>query len=192
MVALEMRPRPTRIAVLLLVAGVVALAAGCGGGGKKSTPSSQGPQTQTAATTKTVTSPPASTGSSSTPTFASAKNCQDLAGLASKMASAIASSSGNALTTLQTEGQQLQALAKAAPAEIRGDFQTFATAFAGFVEALQKAGYTPGTTTAPTPAQVAALEAAAKKLDTPKLAQAEKHLEGWVKQNCKGVHLPTG
>jgi hypothetical protein len=83
----------------------------------------------------------------------------------------------------------LQALANAAPSDIRGDFQTFATAFSGFFHALEKSGYKPGSTTPPTAAQVAALSKAARSFNAPKLRQAEQHLSRWANQNCKGVHV---
>ncbi len=162
----------------MLVAGLVAVAAGCGGGGTKS------PAT-TAATHSGTTS---SSSGSAVPSFASAKNCQDLAGLAAKAAAAV-EASGNSTNTLQTEETELQALAKAAPSDISGDFQTFATAFSGFLHTLQSSGYKLGSKTPPTAAQAAALEKAAKSFDTPKLKQAEQHLSAWAKQNCKGVHV---
>jgi ABC-type phosphate transport system substrate-binding protein len=79
-----MRSKPTRVAVAIVLAGVAALAAGCGGGGSKSpsTTSSSSPPTTNSATTSS------SAGSGSS--FASAKNCQDLAGIAAKAAAAVA------------------------------------------------------------------------------------------------------
>jgi hypothetical protein len=172
------------VAAALFVAGLVAVAAGCGGGSKNSS-NTQTLGGTTHSTTATVQQ--TSTGSSGS-SFASAKNCQDLAGLAAKVASAVSASSGNGATLLQTESNELQALANAAPSDIKGDFQTFATAFNGFLQALQKAGYKLGSKTPPTAAQVAQLSKAAQAMNTPKLQQAEHHLSAWAKQNCKGVH----
>ena len=137
-------------------------------------------------TTATIKLPATTSSSSGSPSFASAKNCQDLAGLAAKAAAAV-EASGNSTNTLQTEATELQALAKAAPSDIRGDFQTFAAAFSGFLHALQSSGYKLGSKTPPTAAQAAAFAAAAKSFDTPKLKQAEQHLSAWAHQNCKGV-----
>ena len=95
--------------------------------------------------------------------------------------------SGNAKNSLQDEATELQALAKAAPSDISGDFQTFAMAFSGFLHALQSSGYKLGSTTPPTAAQAAAFATAAKSFDTPKLKQAEQHLSAWAHQNCKGL-----
>ena len=178
-----MKLRSKRVAVVIVAAGLIALAAGCGGGGKKS-PSS----TRTISSSAVITNS-GTTSSSSVSGFASAQNCQDLAGLAAKVASAVTASSGNAANVLKTESNELHALAQAAPSQIRGDFQTFSTAFSGFLQALQKAGYNPSSKTPPTAAQVAALSQAARSFDAPKLKQAEQHLGAWAKQNCKGVHV---
>jgi hypothetical protein len=111
-----------------------------------------------------------------------------MAELAAKAAAAI-ESSGNAATALQTESSEVQALAKAAPSDIQGDFQTFASAFSGFIHTLQASGYKLGSKTPPTPAQAAAFAKAAKSFDTPKPKQAETNLSSWAKQNCTGVHV---
>lgn len=178
-----MRLRSVRISVVILAAGLVAVAAGCGGGGSKS-PSST--STQMSETTVSTTG-----NSGSGPTFASAKNCQDLAGLAAKAASSLQATSGNPATTLNKLAQEMQALANAAPAEIRSDFQTVAAAFTSYLGALQKAGYKPGKTltSPPSATQIAALTKAAQSFNTPKLAKAEQHLQNWVDKNCKGVNV---
>jgi len=156
--------------VAALVVGLAILAAGCGGG---SSPSSAGTTQQTT-----------TTGSSGT-SFASAKNCRDFAGLAGKIASAMSPTSGDTQSAIQAESQELQALADAAPSDIKGDFQTFATAFSSYMQALQSSGYKLGSTTPPTAAQLAALATAAKAFSTTKLTRAEQHLSTWVSANCK-------
>ncbi len=176
-----MRLASGRIVGVLLVTGLVAIAAGCGGGSKSSTPGTT-PSATVTLTQATTTSG----GSGAAASFASAHNCQALAGIAAKAAAAV-QASGNAKNALQTEATELQALAKAAPSDISGDFQTFATAFSGFLHALQNAGYKLGSKTPPTAAQAAAFAAAAKTFDTPKLKQAEQHLSAWGRQNCKGL-----
>ncbi|HUZ15694.1 MAG TPA: hypothetical protein VMU72_05900 [Gaiellaceae bacterium] len=167
------------LVVAAVVAGLAVLVAGCGGG---SSPSSAGQTQQT--TTQQTTTQQTTTGSSGT-NFASAKNCLQFAGLAAKIAGAMNPSSGNAATALQTESQELQALANAAPSAIKGDFQTFATAFSSYLQALQSSGYNIGSKTPPTAAQLSALANAAKVFNTTKLKQAEQHLSTWAAQNCK-------
>ena len=174
-----MTQRSKQVAAAMLVAGLVAVAAGCGGGSSNSS-------TTTLSASKTISnSATTSSSSSSSTSFASAKNCQDLAGLAAKAAAAVAAS-GNSSNALQTESAELQALAQAAPSDIKGDFQAFAAAFSGFLHTLQSSGYKLGSKTPPTAAQAAAFAKAAKSFDTPKLKQAEQHLNAWAHQNCKG------
>jgi hypothetical protein len=181
MVVSTMLSRSKQVAAAALLAGLVAVVAGCGGGGSNS------PATTTAVSgghSKTGTLQSSTTISASSG-FASAKNCQDLAGLAAKAAAAVAAS-GNSSNALQTESAELQALAQAAPSDIKGDFQEFAAAFSGFLHTLQSSGYKLGSKTPPTAAQAAAFAKAAKSFDTPKLKQAEQHLNAWAHQNCKG------
>ena len=179
-----MRLRSERVVVVMLVAGLVAVAAGCGGGGKKSSSS-----TTSGGTTHAATTTVASGGSGSTPSFASAKNCQDLAGLAAKASSALTAAGGNPATALKTEAGILQGLANAAPSDIRSDFETLATAFTSFVDTLEKSGYKAGSTATPSAAQIAALTKAAKSFNSAKIRAAEAHLNAWTTQNCKGVHV---
>jgi hypothetical protein len=164
-----------RITVLLLGAALVALAAGCGGGSKKAAP-------PTAVDTSTLTT---ATNVSSGSNFASAKNCLAFAGVAAKIASAMTPTAGSGTqAAFQAEVRNLQAFADAAPSDVKADFQTFATAFSGYLQALQKSGYKLGSTTVPTAAQMAALVQATKAFDTPKLKAAEKHLQSWAKASC--------
>jgi hypothetical protein len=181
-----MRSTSTRIAMVILLAGFTALAAGCGGGGGSGGATNTGNNTTNSAPPPTTSS--SGSGGGAEPSFASAKNCEDLAGIASKAAAALAAS-GNASTSINTEATLLNDLANSAPSDIRSDFQTIAAAFSGFVSTLQNSGYKLGSKTPPTAAQAAALEKAAKSFDTPKLKSAEQHLEAWGKQNCKGVKV---
>lgn len=178
-----MTPRPKQLLAAALVTGLVAVAAGCGGGG--SSPSTTQSQVGTVTTGATTSS---SSSSSSGSRFANATNCQQLAGIAAQAAAAVEASGGSG-NALQTESSELQALAQAAPSDIKGDFQEFATAFSGFLHTLQSAGYKLGSKTPPTAAQAAALAKAAKSFDTPKLKQAEQHLSAWGRQNCKGFKV---
>jgi hypothetical protein len=170
--------KPARVAVAILVAGLVVPAAGCGGSG--------GTNTTTSAIHGLMKTGGGGSGGAE-PAFASAGNCRAMAQLAAKEAAAI-QSSGNVAHTLQAEAAEIQVLAKAAPSDIHGDFQTLADAFSSFIHTLQASGYKLGSKTPPTPTQAAAFAKAAKSLDTPKLRQAERHLQTWARQNC-GVHV---
>ncbi len=161
--------------VLVAVMALVVVMAGCGGGKKESAASA------TPAAGSTTTSAWA-------PKFTSAKNCQQLMALGAKVSQAIQSSSGSA-SSIDNEVNAFKALANAAPAEIRGDFQTFAGAFAAYAQALAKAGFKPGKV--PTAGQIAAMRAAAKSFSTPKLQAAEQHLSAWAQQNCGAPKTTT-
>lgn len=163
-----------RTLVVLLAAGLVVLAAGCGGSSNTSAPPTGPTTTQQATTTMTTTGG----GGGS---FASAKNCLAFAGLAAQIAKAI---NPGGSSSPQTAAQELQALANAAPSDIRADLQTVAGAFTSYIQAVQNSGYKLGSNTPPTAAQLAALVSAAKVFNTPKLRQAEQHLTTWETQNC--------
>ena len=75
-------------------------------------------------------------------------------------------------------------MASAAPSEICGDFQTFATAFSAYGQAFAKAGLQPGKV--PSAAQIIQLGAAAKAFNSAKLTAAEQHLSAWAHKNCSG------
>ena len=173
-----MRFKPVAVLVLVLVFAV----AGCGGGKKKSAASAS-----TAAGSTTTSA--ASTGAAA-PSFASTKNCQQLSALGAKMSQALQASAGNGLSSLGDEANIFKTLASVAPAEIRGDFETFAAAFSGYAKALGNAGIKAGKT--PTAAQIAALTAAAKSFSTPKLQAAEQHLAAWGQKNCGIGSTTTG
>jgi hypothetical protein len=164
--------------VSVLVVAFVVIAAGCGGGGNKksATPAAATTTAPAAATTTSATS----TGATTAPAapFASTKNCAELIGLGAKFAQAFT----NAKANITDQAKAFQALAAAAPSEIRGDFVKLATAFGAYAQAIQKAGLKAGQT--PTAAQLAQLQAAAKAFSTPDLKVAEQHLSAWGQKNC--------
>ena len=157
---------------------LVAAASGCGGGGKKSA------STTTAAAAATTTSSSSTQAAQTTPSFASAHNCTQLKALGQKVAASLQATSGNAQAAVQNEDAVLQALAKAAPSEIRGDFQTFADAFHSYMQTIANLKLKAGTV--PTAAQIAQLTKASKSFSTAKLQAAEQHLSAWAQKNCGG------
>jgi hypothetical protein len=152
-----------RLLSVALVA-LVAVLAGCGGGKKSSPPATTGGSTANAAS------------------FANTSNCARMAGLEARIAQDVGTPSGNLQTDVANEAAALQTLANAAPAQIHGDLETFATAFDNFLRALNDAGLKAGKV--PTAGQLAKLETAAKTLETPKLRTAEQHLATWAQTNC--------
>ena len=107
-----------------------------------------------------------------------------------KISQALQSSSTGGLSSIGTEANVFKGLANAAPAEIRGDFETFAGAFSVYAQALTKAGLKAGKT--PTAAQMAVLATAAKSFNAPKLQVAERHLSAWAQKNCGIGKTTTG
>ena len=158
----------------VLVSAVVVIAAGCGGSSKKPSASATTAPATTAASSMTVT----------LPKFASTKNCEQLAALGTKMSQAMQAASGKGTADLSAEAKGFKAMADAAPSEIRGDFETFATAFNDYAQALDKAGYKPGTV--PNAGQLAQMVKAVKAFSAPQLQTAEQHLSAWAQKNCSG------
>lgn len=179
-----MRGKQVAVAVTVLVVVV----AGCGGGKKKAA----APATTAAASTTTsaATTTAASTTNAVAPTFASTKDCQQLIAMGAKISQALRASSGGGLSTIGEEANVFKALASAAPAEIRGDFETFASAFSAYAQALTKVGLKAGKS--PSAAQLAALAAASKSFSEPKLRGAEQHLSAWAQKNCGLKPTTTG
>ncbi len=173
----------------ILVVLVVLAAAGCGGK-KKTAASATTSATTTTTTTTTATATTTTAASSgSTPSFASAKNCVQLASLAAKVAQSVGTTT-NGKADLSKEADAIEALANAAPGEIKGDFKTFADAFAGYVKAYRDSGLKPGQV--PTAAQLAKFEAAAKQLSTPKVQAAMGRLSAWATKHCGGLTGTNG
>src|SRR5689334_13771770 len=113
-----------------IAVALVVLASACGGGGKKAASETT---TTTAASSKSASSTEA--GKSSTPSFASTHDCGQLAALGAQVAKSLQTTSGDFQATVANEDKVLQAIAKAVPSEIRGDFQTFASAFHTYLQA---------------------------------------------------------
>jgi hypothetical protein len=172
-----MRSR-TGVTVVLGVL-LIALVTACG-----STKSSTGTTTAANATIDTTptAATTATTGSGSgSPSFASTKNCKELEGLAAKVSQSFQPNSSGELD-LSKEADALDALANAAPNEIKDDFKTFAEAFKQFAKAYGDVKIKPGET--PTAAQLAKLTEASKSFNGAKLQQATQHLAGWGKTHC--------
>jgi hypothetical protein len=159
-----------------LVLVLVLVASGCGS--KKAT-------STTGASGATTTAPTTSSSSSSgTPSFASAKNCLQLATVGQKFSQAMVAASRTGKSDLTALANAYKALASAAPSAIRSDFETIAAAFSSYASVLKKAGFTPGKV--PSASQMTALVAASKSFSTPKLQAAEQHLSAWSSKNCSG------
>lgn len=175
---------------IALVLVLVVVAAGCGS--KKKSAASGTTTTAAATTTAEATTTEAATttttsggGGGGTPSFASAKNCAQLASLGQKFSAAITAATGSGgQADLDKEQKLFKQFADAAPSDVRGDFETIAAAFSSVVDAFKKSGYTPGTGKVPSAEQLLKLESAAKEFSSPKLQAAEQHLTAWAGKNC--------
>jgi hypothetical protein len=79
---------------------------------------------------------------------------------------------------------QLQAFADAAPDEISGDLTTVYDAFGTYLQALKDSGYDPSSGQAPTPDQLAAMQAGLKAMSGKDVKAASKRVSQWFKTNC--------
>lgn len=163
--------RITGLAALVAVAMAVA---GCG--------SSSSSSSTAASSSAAAGGSSSSASSSASPSFTSAQNCQQLAGVGQKFAQAMAASTAGGKFNLQTAAQAYQALAAAAPSEIQPDLQTLSTAFTDFAAALSKVNYTLGQV--PTAAQLGALQSAGQVFTSAKVRTAEQNISSWAKANC--------
>ncbi len=174
-----------KAASIVFVLMFVAAASGCGG--KKSAAGTTSSPTTTAASSTTGNAGGGTTTSSSTVnthSFASVKNCAQLESVGVKFSQALAAAAASGQSTLSTTSSEFKAMENAAPAAIRSDVETIATAFAGYSTALKKVGYKAGTV--PTASQIAALTALSKNFATAKVTAAEQHLAAWGQKNCGG------
>jgi hypothetical protein len=174
-----------------VAAALVATAASCGGGGNKAsapaTTSSSAGSTSTAAAATTTAAAKTTTAATGGTSFADAKNCAQLASLAAKVQRSVAPT-GNGTVDMKREADALKALADAAPDAIKADFKTFAEAFSSFAKVYADSGFKAGST--PTAAQISKFTAAARKLSTPKVEAAMRHLETWGTTHCRSL-TPT-
>jgi hypothetical protein len=168
-----------RIGTVSATLAAIALLAGCGSSSSSSTSSTTTSASAPASSGPTTSSTPSSTA---TPSFASAQNCLQLAGVGSRFAQALQAATGGGKLDLQAAVKAYQDLANAAPSAIQPDVQTISQAFTTFAAALAKSGYTLGKT--PTPSQAAALQSAAQAFSQSKLRTAAQNVAAWAKQNC--------
>ncbi len=182
---------------LLPVAAVVAvLVAACGGSSTPTTTKTTTPhksavtRTNTSAAANMTTNTSAATtaisqtvSTSSTPTFASATNCLQLAGVGEQFAKAMSSATSGGKFDLNKVVAAYQGLANAAPSAIRPDIRVLTGALSAYATDLAKAGYTFGTV--PSASQITAIESAVKVLESANLKAAVKRLQAWAVQNCR-------
>jgi hypothetical protein len=168
----------------LLVAALALVAAGCGGSSDEasSDTATAAAETTTEATTTeaTTTEDMTTTEESTTGTSGAAAlsgKCADLAGLGSKLASAM----GGQDAGVADVSKLFDELADQVPDEIKADWQVLAQNFQKIADALKGADLSSG---APDAATLAKLQKLATTLDSKEVRQAAAHIEAWAKKNC--------
>ena len=164
-------------------AALVAVAVGIAGCGSSSSSSTAiGSGSASSGSGSAVSNPASPASATKAPSFASAGNCQQLAGLGAKFAQAMSAATSNGKVDLSAEAAAYQSLANAAPSAIRLNLQVIAGALTTFASDLQKIGYKPGAV--PSATQLASLQSAVKALEQPSLPAAENGIASWARQNC--------
>jgi hypothetical protein len=148
----------------VLVGLLLVIAPGCGS--KKKT------EATTKATTTAATTTKATTTTSSGGMTLGKTDCAKLAAASKTVGNVIG---GKVPSDMATQIASLNALVKAAPADIKPDFQVLADAASKFAQLGVKSGATM------TPAQITKLMAS---VDVAKLSQASQNISIWAKANC--------
>jgi|GEM_PF-4120086 len=147
----------------LLVTALIA--AGCGGGGGGD-----------AAATP---SPTAGSSSAASADAAGASFCTRLQDAGSKLGQVL-SGGGNAAAAAVK--QQLDQLAKSAPASIRTDVEVVDAQFSKVVSVIKSSGVDVGATT--DPQGMAKLQQVLASVNSSSLAKANTHIASWIKSHC--------
>ena len=155
---------------------VVALLAACGGGAADDTTTTQPPATTTTPDTST-TEPDDDNG-----TGGLSGQCLEYSDAMTEAMEKYGEAFTGESTDFGVVADQLEALAQAAPEEIRDDFRIFAEELGAFYQAMSEFQFTPGAT--PTPEQMAAMQAALESVDEERLEAATTNIEAWVEENC--------
>ncbi len=172
-----------RVLVVLLVA--VALASCGGDSGADDT--TIAPTDDVNATTTTAAPDEATDGDSGGLAGLSStclEATQGMAAAVSAYSTGMAQAFGGSLDdeSLQLAAEQLEAMAEAAPDEIKDDLNVIAAQLGDFYTALAESGYEPGAT--PDADQLAALSALAESIDNAAFEAAADNINAWFEENC--------
>lgn len=177
-----------RVLVLLLVALVVVSCGGDAGGDDTTT----APSDDVNVTTTTAAAPDddgddvGNDGDSGVDSLSSTclEATQGMAAAVSAYSTGMAEAFGGSLDdeSLQLAADQLEAMADAAPDEIKDDFAVIAAQLGAFYTALAESGYEPGAT--PDAEQLAELSALAETFDNEAFEEASDNINAWFEANC--------
>jgi len=185
-----------RSRMALLSAAVLLTLAACGGGGDgEAAETTEATETTAVEETPTTEAPAASDtteavddGGGDDGSSGLSGTCleatQAMAAAMSSYSTGVAGAMGGTLDSeeLQQVAEQLEAMAGAAPAEIQDDLQVIAEELGAFYTALAETGYTGQG--APTPDQIAQLEALSEAIDQEAFDAASANVEAWFEANC--------
>lgn len=163
----------------LLVAALALVAAGCGGSSDEASSDATTAETTTEVTTTAdmTTTEDTTADSSATGAGALTGKCADLAGLGSKLATALSGQDSGVADV----SRLFDEMADQVPDEIKADWQVLAQNFQKIAEALKGVDLSSGT---PDAATLAKLQKLSSTLDSREVRQAAAHIEAWAKRNC--------
>ena len=188
----KMRSARTFASVAVVALSVVGAAA-CG----SSTKNSAGGSATTASSPGQGTSGSTTASGATTPTTGATlhgNSGSNFCELARQDQAAFSSTNFTTMTPAQVRavyqnlGSALENARSLAPNAIKGDFDTFVSAFKPFLSALASANYD---FTKFTPALAASLQAASASLTTPQVKAATAHITQYMEQVCKINTTPT-
>ena len=174
---------------VVVIGLVLLLVAACGGDGSDEEGSTTTTQAEPDTTEAVATSEPGDdSGEGSDDSGVISGVCleatQAMAAAISSYSTGLAGAMGGSLDdeSLQQSAGQLQAMADAAPDEIRDDFEVIADELEAFYTALAESGYEPGAT--PTPEQMAQLSELSEVIDQEAFDEASDNIDVWFEANC--------
>lgn len=113
-----------------------------------------------------------------------AAQCAQVVAAMSAAAAAVPQAMSGEAGDLSTSLAQLQAFAEAAPEEIRADLMLIYQGYAGFMSAMQDAGYDPSSGQPPSAEVITAMQAASAKFQDPEFTAASDRVQAWFAENC--------
>ena len=156
---------------------LVVLVAACGSGGETATGTDE-----SAADAPAEAEQPAEGGVAAM----APEDCQEAAQAMADAVSAVpqALSGGADTAQLQQQVDTLQAVADAAPEEIRADFMLVIDGLASFLRVVADSGWDPSGGQLPPPEALAELQTQAETLSTQEYRDATARVQTWFQDNC--------
>jgi hypothetical protein len=183
---------PSNRFLLLCLLAVISLLAACGGGGDAgddTTTVTDAAEVDTTTTAGASATTVEDTGDTTDDGGGLSLNCIDateaMAAAVNSYSTGLAGAFGGTIDddSLQVAADQLQAMADAAPDEIKDDLEVIAEELGAFYAALAEIGFD-GTGT-PTQEQMDELAGLAESLNQEAFQEASDNIEAWFESNCE-------